>query len=265
MTLMHKAYGVVALCCNRKSEPWLNETLTDDKDEVTCQDCLWILDNQRPELIQLGDFTLNSGAKSSYKLECDHFSDEAWKGFAELIRIMVPLFSEVVGVPRGGLKLAEYLKPYANPSSPLTLIVDDVLTTGGSMERLRKTHLKANGVGTYIGAVVFARGPLPSWIGAIFPMPEVFWLQQPEKQSYSSLAERLTYCPALYSHWKHYKNGYKYLVVGRGILEKTQEPVVHYLDVADLQAVPMVRPLVEWNEVVSYEGKSVFRFTQVRN
>ena len=58
-----------------------------------------------------GDFTLNSGAKSKWKIECDAFTDADWQGLAQLIAESTAPFHEVVGVPRGGLKLAAALLP----------------------------------------------------------------------------------------------------------------------------------------------------------
>lgn len=120
-------------------------------------------------LFQLGDFTLNSGAKSRWKLECNALTDDDIKALAEMIRQLVGTFGSVEGVPRGGLRLAEALKPFVALTGP-HLIVDDVLTTGGSMERIRGNR-------QCIGAVVFARGQCPLWIDALFQMPECFWLK----------------------------------------------------------------------------------------
>ena len=118
-------------------------------------------------LFQFGDFTLNSGAKSSWKIECDALTDEDIAGLAEMISLAVGGFSDVIGVPRGGLKLAKALQKYKKSYYP-TLIVDDVLTTGGSMERMKKSL----GNFVFIGAVIFARGKCPAWITPLFQMPD---------------------------------------------------------------------------------------------
>ncbi len=122
-------------------------------------------------LFQLGDFTLNSGAKSKWKIDCDAFNLTDWNALAEMIASIVGPFSSVEGIPRGGLLLAECLES-RTVRSGIHLIVDDVLTTGGSMERIRKFHPTA------IGAVVFARGPCPSWIKVLFQMPEELWIKK---------------------------------------------------------------------------------------
>ena len=125
-------------------------------------------------LFQLGDFTLNSGAKSRWKLECDALADADISALAEMIRQMVGPFGFVQGVPRGGLRLAEALAPFVSLTGTM-LLVDDVMTTGGSMERARAAyeHVPDNRI---IGAVIFARGQRPHWIKALFQMPECFWL-----------------------------------------------------------------------------------------
>jgi orotate phosphoribosyltransferase len=141
-------------------------------------------------LFQFGDFTLNSGAKSLWKLECDALTDEDWKALARMVHLMVGPFSSVEGVPRGGLKLAEHLKPLTSKSGPHP-IVDDVLTTGGSLTKAYDAYLKrtpgglkgVRRLGDYpTGAVVFARGPCPFWVKAVFQMPECFWVQPKEQR-----------------------------------------------------------------------------------
>lgn len=130
-------------------------------------------------LFQLGDFVLNSGARSSWKIECDALADEDWESLALMIHDVVGPFRSVEGVPGGGLMLASFLKGKTTANAP-HLIVDDVLTTGGSMELARTAFWK--GIGKrdegIIGAVVFARGPCPSWITPLFQMPEKLWVRK---------------------------------------------------------------------------------------
>lgn len=112
-------------------------------------------------LFQLGNFTLSSGLQSVWKIDCDALTDDDWQCLAWLVakRLMIQ-FGQVLGVPRGGLKLAEALVPYAT-EGPL-LIVDDVLTTGRSMEIFKKDWPDC------IGVVVFARERCPSWVTPLF-------------------------------------------------------------------------------------------------
>lgn len=131
-------------------------------------------------LFQLGDFTLSSGAKSKWKLECDALDGDDWVALAEMIRQLVGPFGSCEGVPRGGLRLATALQPFVALQGP-HLIVDDVLTTGRSMFSLKSLCMSGGGYGgpkqEIVGAVVFARGQCPNWIKPLFQMPECFWLK----------------------------------------------------------------------------------------
>lgn len=114
-----------------------------------------------------GNVVLHSGEESFFKIECDHLTDDDIETLALIISERFD-FSHVVGVPRGGERLAAALRKYAycsrNYELP-TLIVDDVLTTGRSIETFRK------GVqGNSIGVVIFARGVCPEWVRPIFQM-----------------------------------------------------------------------------------------------
>jgi orotate phosphoribosyltransferase len=124
-------------------------------------------------LFQLGDFVLSSGVESRWKLECDALTEVDWTALAAMVRQMVGRFGKVIGVPTGGLKLAAALKPFEMIAGP-TLIVDDVLTTGASMEKMRDMSLEGP---THVGVVVFARGQCPYWVKPLFQMPECFWLK----------------------------------------------------------------------------------------
>ncbi len=122
-------------------------------------------------LIQLANFTLSSGSKSSFKLVADQFIEENLEGLVHLIKHLVGPFSSVFGVPRGGLRLAEALKSFAGQDG-LMLLVDDVLTSGRSMERLKQQVFGERVAPPCVGAVIFARGAVPSWIKAVFQLPE---------------------------------------------------------------------------------------------
>lgn len=122
-------------------------------------------------LFTLGNFTLHSGAESRWKIDCDALMDDDIKTLAGMIQLMTGMFSEVEGIPRGGLRLAEALKPYRTLQGKY-LLVDDVLTTGESMISRRDNFLDAENT---IGAVIFARGQCPHWIKPLFQMPEKLW------------------------------------------------------------------------------------------
>lgn len=113
------------------------------------------------DLFQIGDFTLASGAKSGWKIECDGISPDEWLALAKIASEILPPFGAVEGVPRGGIPFADALCSYAT-EGPL-LICEDVVTTGGSMERQRAGR-------DAIGVAVFARWVCPSWVTPIFTM-----------------------------------------------------------------------------------------------
>lgn len=114
-------------------------------------------------LFRLQATTLHSGERSRWKIDCDALTDGDIATLADLIAERVGPFSAVEGVPNGGLRLAEALRRYQTSHRPL-LIVDDVLTTGASLEAQRAGR-------EAIGAVIFARREPPSWVSALFQMP----------------------------------------------------------------------------------------------
>lgn len=111
-------------------------------------------------LFRNGNYKLHSGAASSWKIDCDHLTDEDWKTLAIIASEILRPFGSVVGVPSGGLKFAEALKKFITVG-PL-LVVDDVLTTGASMQDYRSEGSS--------GVVVFARSKCPWWVTPIFQM-----------------------------------------------------------------------------------------------
>lgn len=112
-------------------------------------------------LFKLGAFTSHSNEVLYWKIECDALSADDLKCLAWVINDRVAPFGSVEGVPEGGLHLANWLEPYIT-RGPL-LIVDDVLTTGNSMEEHRAKRAA-------IGVVIFARGSCPKWVTPIFQM-----------------------------------------------------------------------------------------------
>lgn len=123
-------------------------------------------------LFKLGEFTSHSGLLLPFKIECDALTDEDWECLAWMAqRILLP-FSEVVGIPQGGLKLAAAMEKYKSSlTSTRTLIVDDVWTTGRSMaDEFRRADRYQPDYRNIIGCVAFARGEPSWWCEAIFHM-----------------------------------------------------------------------------------------------
>ena len=114
-------------------------------------------------LFQLGNFKSHSGEILPWKIDCDMLTEKDWECLAWMIVERVRSFGKVEGIPTGGWELAHDLEQHITPDCSRLLIVDDVLTTGKSMEEYRHT-------GDDIGAVVFARGPCPYWVTPLFQM-----------------------------------------------------------------------------------------------
>lgn len=125
------------------------------------------------DLFLPGPFRSHSGVELPFKIDCDALSDGDLATLAQVVGTRPwTRFNDVYGIPRGGLRFAEALKPYAlsvpKKQDRRVLIIDDVLTTGNSMLQMREM-LRADGLPTeYIGVVIFARGPCPDWVRPIF-------------------------------------------------------------------------------------------------
>ena len=112
-------------------------------------------------LFQLGNFKLHSGQRSFFKIDCDYLIDSDLECLAKIASEFLPKFGTVVGIPSGGLLFAEKMRAYSTSLYP-RLLVDDVYTTGRSMEDFQR--------GGDIGLVIFAREKCPNWIYPIFKM-----------------------------------------------------------------------------------------------
>ena len=114
-------------------------------------------------LFQLGDFISHSGVPLDWKIDVDALGDDDLKCLALIGSQKVPLFSEVIGIPRGGLRFAKEMVKYTREEGGI-LLVDDVLTTGASMVEWQKK------TGARSGLVIFSRRILtkPHWVTSIF-------------------------------------------------------------------------------------------------
>lgn len=102
-------------------------------------------------------FVSAAGLELTWRIECDDLTIEDWRQIAAISAPNLPPFKRALGVPRGGILLATELTKYVKPKSDITLVVDDVWTTGKSMNDFAKFHdLK-----TWVGFVAFSRGVLP--------------------------------------------------------------------------------------------------------
>ena len=116
-------------------------------------------------LFQRGTFQLHSGEVSSWKIDCDALTDNDISTLARMIHESV-VFGYVEWVSGGGERLGKAMLKWRNVYSSTLLIVDDVLTTGASMEAQRTDRTDT------IGAVIFARGACPAWVKPLFSMRE---------------------------------------------------------------------------------------------
>ena len=123
-------------------------------------------------LFQSIDFTSHSGLDLSWKIEMDALSDPEWFTIKKMIMELTPPFKEAVGIPQGGTKLGDLLNEHGTgkEEDPIC-IVDDVLTTGESMEYFLTQYQRNRRPFTVIGWVVFARGQCPGWVTSLFQMP----------------------------------------------------------------------------------------------
>tara|TARA_B100001250_G_scaffold324199_1_gene287731 strand:+ start:101 stop:505 length:405 start_codon:yes stop_codon:yes gene_type:complete len=123
-------------------------------------------------LFQEQDFIGHSGDPLTWKIECDALFPTEWKCIAKMIMdYETRPFCSAVGIPRGGVELGRWLNEYStgNFDDPY-LIVDDVLTTGGSMDEFTNSYFR-NRKPNYFGWVVFARNKPQHWVKTLFQMP----------------------------------------------------------------------------------------------
>jgi len=118
-------------------------------------------------------FVSHSGLNLDWKIECDHLTDEDLEVLAELVGKRIK-FRIVVGIPSGGIRFADKLIPYStNRLDDPILVVDDVLTTGKSMNEYKEKYYSDYDT---IGVVIFCRGEnCPHWICPIFTYHPWFW------------------------------------------------------------------------------------------
>ena len=129
--------------------------------------------NENIKLFQTTDFKSHSGLDLSWKIECDALQDGEWFTLSKMIMELSPPFSKAVGIPRGGVKLGDLLNIHGTGkrTDPIC-IVDDVITTGESMNDFRRTKHWREPT-EYIGWVVFAGTTPPDWVNVLFQMPKI--------------------------------------------------------------------------------------------
>lgn len=121
-------------------------------------------------LFRYGRFRLHSlGRDSRFKIDCDALTDRDLQAIVALI-LSTHRFRSVEGIARGGSRLARLLAYYCDPKFQTHLIVDDVLTTGRSIqEALNRTKGRVEAV------VIFSRREpylMDDRVSAIFQLGE---------------------------------------------------------------------------------------------
>jgi len=138
---------------------------------------------------KFGWFASHSGFQLPFKIETDDWTDEDLAGVAAMLNGKFA-FSEVYSVPSdempprtpAGPRLARIMRERCafTKGYPI-LIVDDVLTTGRSMNEFREIVMR-NRTGTAIGFVLVSRAPRdggavgqPDWVFNLLRVEE--WAQ----------------------------------------------------------------------------------------
>ena len=130
------------------------------------------------DLFQRYDYKSHANLDLTWKLECDAISDGEWSVLARIISELESRpFSDVVGIPRGGVKLENEMLNYVsgNKNDPV-LIVDDVWTTGTGFKEFVGIHViekMTEHVG-WFGWCIFARTQTSNHVTALFQMPETY-------------------------------------------------------------------------------------------
>jgi len=115
------------------------------------------------------DFLSHSGANLKWKVECDALSEDDWAWASARVAEQFS-FRGVHGVLKGGILFEKHLRKYVKPDGYCFLIVDDVLTTGSSMEAAREATKYRHSEVPRIGVVLFARREPAHWIAAIWQL-----------------------------------------------------------------------------------------------
>ena len=123
-------------------------------------------------LFENGEFKSHSGKKLPFKIDCDYLNNDDIDCIARYIASK-RTFGMVIGIPSGGDRLADALEQYVKHDAPFNvLIVDDVLTTGASMEYEKASMLEHVHQDDIIGWVIFARTEPEPWINYMFKTSE---------------------------------------------------------------------------------------------
>ena len=125
-------------------------------------------------LFALENFELHSGKKVHWKIECDALTEDDYETLAWIVSKEWKVVYNGVKAIEGensyifAEKLRTYQQNWAFGINTI-LIIDDVLTTGQSMQKVHDIWKSAKNI-KQIGVVIFARGKCPDWVRPIFQM-----------------------------------------------------------------------------------------------
>lgn len=109
------------------------------------------------------NFISAAGLPLDFKIDCDDLSWSDYETLAYMASKLIGPFGNVYGVPSGGIEFAIALIPYKTPNHNGNLIVDDVYTTGKSLDKF----IVDNRIDYSETCVIFNRSKNPN-INAIF-------------------------------------------------------------------------------------------------
>jgi len=122
-------------------------------------------------LFEQKEFFMHSGDFSTFKIECDALTDKDIETLAYLIAMKFDFYRVQEVASSHKPRLGTALQRYVSEHSKNSLIVDDVLTTGSSMEEVRfSMWAEYPEDKNVIGVVIFARGKCPDWITPILQL-----------------------------------------------------------------------------------------------
>lgn len=123
--------------------------------------------------------SLSSGGRSDWLIDCAALSDNSLVVLARIGNRLLGPFDWIFGVPKGGVLFSHAMYMHRARTNPemgfhRLLIVDDVMTTGRSMEEQAAAMLEAFPGDKLViqGLVIFSRlppgEPGPEWVRSIF-------------------------------------------------------------------------------------------------
>jgi len=122
-------------------------------------------------------FKSSSGELLPFKIECDKLTNEDAIEYAKLIGNNYSFRKAISPETKSRFVkgLVKHLNKLSKPNGALDyIIVDDVFTTGASMQSVLKYLKTKHEIYSARGIVIFSRGDYPGWITPIFELNKFF-------------------------------------------------------------------------------------------